>query len=175
MNLTRRTLLKATAITAALAAAGCSSKKSNAPKEESVVQAETVEPDEWKSTVCRFCGTGCGVLVGTKNGKVIAVKGDPDNRSSRGLNCVKGFYIGKILFGKDRLTKPLIREDNSKKGTMDGFREATWEEALTLVSKKLKENWEKDPKSIGFWGSGVLDNKPSWKAISPPSFGKRGY
>ncbi|EKN63995.1 periplasmic nitrate reductase subunit NapA apoprotein [Schinkia azotoformans MEV2011] len=155
MNLTRRTLLKATAITAALAAAGCSSKKSNAPKEESVVQqAESVEPEEWKSTICRFCGTGCGVLVGIKDGKVVAAKGDPDNRSSRGLNCVKGFYVAKILFGKDRLTKPLIREDNSKKGTMDGFREASWEEALELVSKKLKENWEKDPKSIAFWGSG---------------------
>lgn len=171
MNLTRRTLLKATAITAALAAAGCSSKKSNAPKEEPVVQqAESVEPEKWTSTVCRFCGTGCGVLVGTKNDKVVAVKGDPDNRSSRGLNCVKGFYIGKILFGQDRLTKPLIREDNTKKGTMDGFREATWEEALDLVAKNLKTNWEKDPKSIAFWGSGqqtIMEGYTSvkfWKA-----------
>lgn len=173
MNLTRRTLLKATAISAALAAAGCSSKKSNAPTEvteEPVAQVESVEPEEWKTTVCRFCGTGCGVLVGIKDGKVVSVKGDPDNRSSKGLNCVKGYYLGKILFGKDRLTKPLIREDNSKKGTMDGFREATWEEALDLVASKLKENWEKDPKSVAFWGSGqqtIMDGYVSvkfWKA-----------
>lgn len=169
MKLTRRSLLKATAISAALAAAGCSSKKTNAPQ----VAAETangIEPDTWKQTTCRFCGTGCGVLIGVKEGKVVAMQGDPDNRSSLGLNCIKGYYVGKILYGKDRLTKPLIREDKSKKGTMEGFREASWEEALDLVSNKLKENWEKDPNSIAFWGSGqqtIVEGYASvklWKA-----------
>ncbi|MDF1509819.1 nitrate reductase catalytic subunit NapA [Robertmurraya sp. DFI.2.37] len=169
MELTRRSLLKATAISMTLAVAGCKKedKKSNST---AVTAQESVEPDEWKSTVCRFCGTGCGVLVGVKDGKVVATKGDPDNRSSRGLNCIKGFYVGKILFGKDRLTKPLIREDKSKKGTMEGFREATWEEALDLVASKLKENYDKDPKSIAFWGSGqqtIMEGYASvklWKA-----------
>ncbi|MDX8362092.1 nitrate reductase catalytic subunit NapA [Cytobacillus sp. IB215316] len=158
MELTRRSLLKATAVSATLAVAGCKKDEATTPVEpqnDPVVQEmDNVEPDEWKSTVCRFCGTGCGVLVGVKDGKVVATKGDPDNRSSRGLNCIKGYYVGKILFGKDRLTKPLIREDKSKKGTMEGFREASWEEALDLVANKLKENHAKDPKSIAFWGSG---------------------
>ena len=127
MELTRRTLLKATAISMTMAVAGCKKKESKPAGTEVAIAGESTEPDEWKSTVCRFCGTGCGVLVGIKDGKVVATKGDPDNRSSRGLNCIKGFYVGKILFGKDRLTKPLIREDKSKKGTMEGFREASWD------------------------------------------------
>ncbi|MBU8878369.1 nitrate reductase catalytic subunit NapA [Bacillus sp. FJAT-29790] len=170
MELTRRTLLKSTAISMTMAVAGCKKKEANPAATNVATAVETTEPDEWKSTVCRFCGTGCGVLVGIKDGKVVATKGDPDNRSSRGLNCIKGFYVGKILFGKDRLTKPLIREDKSKKGTMEGFREASWEEALDLVASKLKEHQEKDPKSVAFWGSGqqtIMDGYVSvklWKA-----------
>jgi nitrate reductase (cytochrome) len=169
MDLTRRSLLKATAVSLTLAAAGCKQKES-VPAVSEAPKITSVEPDEWKATACRFCGTGCGVLVGVKDGKVIATKGDPDNRSSKGLNCIKGFYVGKILFGEDRLTKPLIREDKSKKGTMEGFREASWEEALDLIAKKLLENYQKDPKSIAFWGSGqqtIADGYASvklWKA-----------
>ena len=39
---------------------------------------------------CRFCGTGCSVLVGTKDGRVVATQGDPDAEVNRGLNCIKG-------------------------------------------------------------------------------------
>jgi nitrate reductase NapA len=170
MDLTRRSLLKATAISMTMAVAGCKKKEATPTTGSMNQQPETAEPDEWKSTVCRFCGTGCGVLVGIKDGKVVATKGDPDNRSSKGLNCIKGFYVGKILFGEDRLTKPLIREDQSKKGTMEGFREASWEEALDLVASKLIEANKKDPKSIAFWGSGqqtIMEGYASvklWKA-----------
>ncbi|MGJ7921555.1 nitrate reductase catalytic subunit NapA [Neobacillus sp. LXY-4] len=152
MEFTRRTLLKATAVSLTMAAAGCAPKSTNTSQENDA--KAVTEPDEWKQSVCRFCGTGCGILVGIKDGKIIATKGDPDNQSNKGLNCIKGYYIGKILFGKDRLTKPLIREDKSKKGSMEGFREATWEEALDLVAAKLKEANAQDPKSIAFWGSG---------------------
>lgn len=152
MELSRRSLLKATAVSLALAAAGCSSK----PSSTSEKQSKAVEPDEWKKAVCRFCGTGCGVLCGVKDGKLVATVGDPDNGSSKGLNCVKGYYLGKILYGEDRLTKPLIRDDKTTKGSMDGFREATWEEALDLVAKKLKETHEKDKSRLAFWGSGQM-------------------
>ena len=172
MELTRRSLLKAAAISSAMIAAGCTKKEEVAtpePKapEQDPVQVETlsIEPDAWKTSVCRYCGTGCGVLVGVKDNKVIAVKGDPDNRSSRGLNCIKGYYLGKILFGKDRLTKPLIREDNSKKGTMDGFREASWDEALDLVASKIKEYRADGPNKIAFWGSGQQTVHEGYTAV----------
>ena len=43
----------------------------------------------WRKGVCRFCGTGCGLQVGTLNGRVVATKGDPDAPVNRGLNCIK--------------------------------------------------------------------------------------
>lgn len=52
---------------------------------------------------------------------------------------------------------------------MDGFREATWEEALDLVAGKLKEAHVADPKSIAF---GVPDNSPSWRDMPPLNFGR---
>mgnify|MGYP000113939268 CR=1 FL=1 len=68
---------------------------------------------------------------------MISVTGDPENGSSRGLNCVKGYYLAGALYGEDRLTTPLIRDDKSTKGTPDGLREATWDEALDLVAQGL--------------------------------------
>ena len=143
MDVTRRDFVKASAIAAAMAAAGgslaaCASKPDAGQQGAGDAQTHTA--------VCRFCGCGCGVLVETKDGKITAVTGDPDNQSNRGLNCVKGYYLGKILYGRDRLTTPLIRDDAGTKGTESGLREASWEEALELVSTKLRETWKKDKK-----------------------------
>lgn len=61
---------------------------------------------QWDKGVCRFCGTGCGIMIATQNGKIVATKGDPDAPVNRGLNCIKGYFNGKILYGQDRLTQP---------------------------------------------------------------------
>ena len=58
----------------------------------------------WTKGVCRFCGTGCGLQVGVKDGRVVATKGDPDAPVNKGLNCIKGYFNAKILSGTDRLT-----------------------------------------------------------------------
>ena len=170
MDVSRRSFIKSTAVALASAAAagtlstmvGCSPKE-NTPSNG----ADT----ETKLSVCRFCGCGCGVLVQSKNGKLISVVGDPDNDSNRGLNCVKGYYLAKALTGEDRLTKPLIRDDKSTKGTAEGLREATWEEALDLVSSKLKETWKKDKSRLGFWGSG---QQPILEGYATAKFWKAG-
>lgn len=151
MEITRRAFVKASAVALASAAAagsltsmvGCSGGGTASSSGTTKTLA-----------VCRFCGCGCGVIVEAKNGKLVSVTGDPDNGSNRGLNCVKGYYLAGALTGEDRLTKPLIREDKSKKGTMEGFREASWEEALDLVAGKLRETWKKDKSRLAFWGSG---------------------
>ncbi|MBR2834571.1 MAG: molybdopterin-dependent oxidoreductase [Coriobacteriales bacterium] len=169
MEITRRSFVKSAAIAAAMAAAGGSlaalSGCAQAPEKETGTEGAGTRtgttanvPDEPEvvvtSSVCRYCGCGCGVLVSVKDGKIIQVAGDPENRSNRGLNCIKGYYLGDLLYGKDRLTKPLIREDASTKGTDEGLREATWDEALDLVASKLREAWKADKSRIAFWGSG---------------------
>ena len=151
MEITRRAFVKASAVALASAAAagsltsmvGCSGGGTASGSGTTKTLA-----------VCRFCGCGCGVIVEAKDGKLVSVTGDPDNGSNRGLNCVKGYYLAGALTGEDRLTKPLIREDKSKKGTMEGFREASWEEALDLVAGKLRETWKSDKSRLAFWGSG---------------------
>ena len=154
MELTRRTFVKSTAVALASAAAagtmaGCSSLAGTGG------DAATSGGDSVKTVgVCRFCGCGCGVIVEAKDGKVISVTGDPENGSSRGLNCVKGYYLAGALYGEDRLTTPLIRDDKSTKGTPDGLREATWDEALDLVAGKLRDTWKADKSRLAFWGSG---------------------
>ncbi|MCF8714929.1 molybdopterin-dependent oxidoreductase [Joostella atrarenae] len=116
--------------------------------EDQVAGLEGIGDVEWKKAPCRFCGVGCGVLIGTENGKAVAVKGDPASSVNKGLCCVKGYHSIMALYGKDRLKKPLI----NKNGT---FVEASMEEALDLIASKMKSTIEEYGKdSVSIYGSG---------------------
>ena len=56
---------------------------------------------EWKKGPCRFCGVGCGILVGIEKGKAVAVKGDPNSAVNKGLLCVKGYHQTMCIQSKD--------------------------------------------------------------------------
>ena len=108
--------------------------------------AETAE--EWKKSPCRFCGVGCGVLVGLRQGKVVAVKGDPEAPVNRGLLCIKGYSLPKILYGPDRYKAPLLRQGNK-------FVEISWGQALDIMASKFKEAIQKHgPESVAMYFSG---------------------
>lgn len=66
---------------------------------------------KWKKSPCRFCGVGCGLLIGIQDGKAVAVKGDPASSVNKGLCCVKGYHSVMALYGKDRLKKPLVKRN----------------------------------------------------------------
>lgn len=103
---------------------------------------------EWKKTPCRFCGVGCGLKVAVKEGKAVAVKGDPKSTVNKGLCCVKGYHSIMALYGKDRLTKPLVR----KNGKMV---EVSMKEAFDLVASKMQQTIEETGKdSVSMYGSG---------------------
>ena len=109
VNESRRTLLKSGVAAGAAMSIGI--------PVTSVQAAQAQKADEgivWHKGVCRFCGTGCGLQVGVRNGRVVATKGDPDAPVNRGLNCVKGYFNAKIMYGKDRLTQPLMRKKDGK-------------------------------------------------------------
>ena len=154
MEVSRRQFVKATAVSLAMAAAGMGTATLAGCAPSGGEGASGGGESTFTSGVCRFCGTGCGVICEAKNGRLVSVTGDPDNGSSRGLNCVKGYYLSNVLYGEDRLTVPLIRDDPYTKGTDEGLREATWEEALDLVADKLKTAYKNDVGRIAFWGSG---------------------
>jgi nitrate reductase NapA len=110
---------------------------------------------QWDKGVCRFCGTGCGIMIATKNGRVVATKGDPDAPVNRGLNCIKGYFNGKILYGKDRLTQPLLRMKEGKFDKKGQFTPVTWEQAFDEMEHQFRRAYaEKGPAGVGVFGSG---------------------
>ena len=124
----------------------------------SVQAAQAQKADEgivWQKGVCRFCGTGCGLQVGVRNGRVVATKGDPDAPVNRGLNCVKGYFNAKIMYGKDRLTQPLMRKKDGKFDKNGKFEPVSWDEAFDEMARQFKRVYaEKGPAGVALVGSG---------------------
>jgi nitrate reductase NapA len=148
MKLTRRDFIKANAIAATAAAAGLTLPIPSA-------LAKVGDDIRWDKAPCRFCGTGCSVLVGTQNGRVVATQGDPDAPVNRGLNCIKGYFLSKIMYGKDRLTTPLLRMTNGKYDKEGEFTPITWDQAFAIMAEKYTQAIKsKGPTSVGMFGSG---------------------
>ena len=106
----RRDFLKSAAAASAALTAGMS-----VPSSLSAAQNNAESGWKWDKSVCRFCGTGCGIMVATKDGQIVAIKGDPEAPVNRGLNCIKGYFCAKIMYGTDRITQPLLRcNDNGE-------------------------------------------------------------
>jgi hypothetical protein len=149
MSLSRRLFLKSAAASIATASlvSSCETKEGE-PLQQAVGGDEGNLGITWDKGVCRFCGTGCGVLMGRKDGKIVASKGDPECWSNKGLNCIKGYFLAKILYGKDRLTTPLIRKNGK-------LVESTWDEALDLIASQYEKILKTDGNTaVSMWGSG---------------------
>ena len=78
-------------------------------------------------------------MLATKEGKVVASHGDVLSPVNRGLNCVKGYFLSKIMYGEDRLTKPLLRKKDGKYDKNGNFEPVSWDEACDIMAEKFKE------------------------------------
>ncbi len=140
----RRSFISVSALSATALALGCRNETSPMP---AGVSADGLE---WSKAPCRYCGTGCGVEVGVKDDKVVAVRGDEQSPVNRGLLCAKGYHLPAMLYGKDRLTHPLKRKADGK-----GFEKISWDEALDLVATKFQETLDQHgPDAVAMYGSG---------------------
>ncbi len=81
-------------------------------------------------TTCPYCGTGCGIYLGVRGGKVVSARGDTENPVNHGRLCVKGRFGHDFIHHPERLTRPLIKKNGKHV-------EATWDEALDLVANRL--------------------------------------
>ncbi len=116
-----------------------------------------VAVDEWHKGVCRFCGTGCGVKIGIRDGNVVDVKGD-EHAHNRGRLCIKGILNRDILYVEDRAERPMVRENGS-------LRQASWEEAMTRAVEGFQQALDdQGPDSVAFYGSGQLYTQESYTA-----------
>lgn len=107
-------------------------------------------------TVCTYCGVGCSFDVWTKDRKILKVEPQVDAPANGISTCIKGKFGWDFVNSEERLTKPLIREGN-------GFREAEWEEALELISRKFTEiKNEHGPDAMSFITSSKCTNEESY-------------
>jgi len=167
--LSRRDYIKANAVAAAAAAAGIAIPASAA----NLITAKDQTKLTWSKAPCRFCGTGCSVMVGTKAGRVVATHGDTKAEVNRGLNCVKGYFLSKIMYGKDRLTTPLLRMSNGKFDKTGEFTPVSWDRAFDIMAEKFKAAIKKNgPTSIGMFGSGQWT---VWEGYAASKLMKAGF
>ena len=131
----------------------------------------TIEAEKQVDSVCPYCGVGCQLTYHLKENRILAVQGrnGPANESRL---CVKGRYGFDYVQHKHRLTTPLIRKPGIKKhkdftvdpddwGTV--FREASWEEALEVAAKGLREIRDSHgKKSLAGFGSAKCTNEEAY-------------
>ncbi len=102
------------------------------------------QPTREVETTCPYCGVGCGIYLGMRDGQVITVRGNTESPVNKGHLCVKGrFGVTEFINHPDRLTTPLIRRDGK-------LVEATWDEALDLVAGRLA-NYKGDEVARLIW------------------------
>jgi len=165
VKLNRRDFIKANAAAAAMSAAGMA-----AP---GTVLAQGKEDIRWDKAACRFCGTGCGVLVGTQDGRVVATQGDPDAPVNRGLNCIKGYFLSKIMYGADRLKTPMLRMTDGKFDKNGEFKPISWKQAFDIMEEKCKATLKaKGPNGIAMFGSGQWT---VWEGYAASKLWKAGF
>ncbi len=155
MSLSRRDFLKSTAAASAAAAVGIS-----IPDEVKAAADTTQSSWRWDKAACRFCGTGCGIMLATKgegkDRRIVAVKGDPAAPVNRGLNCIKGYFNAKIMYGADRLTTPLLRMNDKGEFDKHGrFAPVSWKRAYDEMEKHIRYALKKSgPEAVAVFASG---------------------
>lgn len=169
LKMTRRQMLKVQAATVAAATAGIAM-----PAGAQNLVTERAKTDlKWSKAACRFCGTGCSVMVGTKEGRVVATHGDVKSPVNRGLNCVKGYFLSKIMYGEDRLTKPLLRMRDGKYAKDGEFTPVSWDQAFDVMAEKFKKALkDKGPTAVGMFGSGQWT---VWEGYAASKLYKAGF
>ena len=121
-------------------------------------QADFIGTPEYESnSICGFCGIGCSLTLGVAGNIIVDVNpAHLENTVNDATLCVRGHFAHDFLNSSQRLTQPLVREENE-------LRPESWENALDTAAKKLTEIKEKfGPDSIAFIGSSKCSNEENY-------------
>ncbi len=88
-------------------------------------------------TICPYCGVGCSVDVMTRGDQIVGILPAMDGPANKGALCVKGQFAFDFVHHPDRLSHPLIKDENGE------FQEATWDEALDRAADGFRSTFEK--------------------------------
>ena len=131
MSLSRRDFLKLSGGTAVAGAIGASlsPEEALAKEQELKIKGATVT-----NSICPYCSVGCGIIVHTKDGKVINTEGDPEHPTNEGTLCSKGASLYQAINNPLRLTKPKYRAPGATE-----WKDVEWDWALDEISKRIKD------------------------------------
>lgn len=112
--------------------------------------SDAKKPDEWVFSTCGYCGVGCGLYIGVKEGKAVYTKGNPAHPVNMGTLCPKGLSEHEMIHSPERVTSPKIRKNGK-------LTEVSWDEAFTKVSNTFKKvAAENGPEAVGIISTGQL-------------------
>jgi formate dehydrogenase major subunit len=128
MGVTRRDFFKISGSTLLLGSLGTPASA------ETNEQKLKIEGAKETRTICPYCSVGCGINVYTKEGKVIAVEGDPEHPINEGTLCPKGASIMALVNNETRVGKPMYRAPGA-----DAWKEVEWDWALDKIARNVKD------------------------------------
>ncbi len=113
--------------------------------------ADAKKPDKWVFSTCGYCGVGCGLYIGVKDGKAVYTKGNPKHDVNMGTLCPKGLSEHELVNSPERILSPMLRGKSGK------LEDASWDESFKKVSDEFKRiTQEHGPKAIGVISTGQL-------------------
>ena len=108
-------------------------------------------PDRWVSTTCGYCSVGCGMQIGVRDGKAVAVRGNEDHPVNLGKLCPKGLAEHHTLAAGSRARYPLLKNPKGQ------FERIGWDTAIeTLVRKFRSAQSAYGPRALGVVSTGQL-------------------
>ena len=162
MDITRRGFLKLSGATALAGGVSVSLQPDGAQ-----AQTSKIVYNKETTTICPYCGVGCGIIVQTRDGRVVNSEGDPDHPINEGALCPKGASLPQISVNSNRLTKPMYRAPFAKE-----WKEVSWDWAVDKIAENVKKDRDasfmlKNEKgetvnrtdAIASVGSAALDNE----------------
>ena len=115
-------------------------------------------PTTWTRTVCPYCGVGCELQAGSRDGRLVSVRPAPDAPVNKGHLCVKGRYGFEFVDASDRVTVPMIRRAGA-------WHETSWDEAVGFAADRLRDVIAgHGADSVGILGSARATNEDNYVA-----------
>ena len=121
--------------------------------------------EKWVPTTCGYCSVGCGILIGVKEGRAVAVRGNPHHPVNRGKLCPKGLSEHHTISAATRAQYPLLRKGGK-------LTRVSWDEALDTMVARLPRN-----DSLGILSTGQLVTEEFYTLgkLAQLGFGTRNY
>ena len=137
MGISRRTFIKS--LGGGLTALGSSEAILARKASADAVKLAKINKAQVTTSICPYCGVGCGLVAYTKDGKLVDVEGDPDHPINQGSLCSKGQAVFEVVTSPRRLKKVQYRAPGS-----DRWEEKPLDWALQTLAQRIKATRDKD-------------------------------